>query len=107
MHIDTEKPIIFSLAQFCADFWRKVMANEAGLMLVFAEKYELKPNEAMMLPALFAVAAKKTGINKDELIAQAECNEELGNYLAEMAKKVGGTKAAKEEYEKFLEEKIA
>ena len=58
-----------------------------------------------MLPGLFQVAAQTTDLGEEELMKKAEFNQELGEYMVEMVKRVAKTDEAEEEYQKFLEEK--
>ena len=78
---------------------------KTALMYAFAKKFNLKPNEALLLPGLFQVAAQKTDLGEEELMKKAEFNQELGEYMVGMVKKVAETNEAAEEYQKFLEEK--
>ena len=78
---------------------------KTALMYAFAKKFNLKPNEALLLPGLFQVAAQKTDLGEEELMKKAEFNQELGEYMVEMVKKVDKTDEEEEEYQKFLEEK--
>ena len=80
-------------------------SDEDSIDVSFAKKFNLKPNEALLLPGLFQVAAQKTDLGEEELMKKAEFNQELGEYMVEMVKKVAKTDEAEEEYQKFLEEK--
>ena len=78
---------------------------KTALMYAFAKKFNLTTNEALLLPGLFQVAAQKTDLGEEELMKKAEFNQELGEYMVGMVKKVAETNEAAEEYQKFLEEK--
>lgn len=64
----------------------------------FANKYDLGPDVAYVLPAVFESAAKKVGRPTSELLSLAiYYNRPLGEYLADCARKV-----AKEDREKSI-----
>tara|TARA_R100000544_G_C2222455_1_gene58407 strand:+ start:1293 stop:1541 length:249 start_codon:yes stop_codon:yes gene_type:complete len=70
-------------------------------MVAFAEKYELKPIEAMFLAGLFEKAVEVSEKPLAEVVKLATCNAEVGGYIAELARKVGATPEAAVEYKKF------
>ena len=80
------------------------MENETAEIAVFAERYGLKPIEAMVLPGLFEKAAQIVEKPARAVInAATYSNDELGEYVAGMARKLAETEAVKQEYQNFLE----
>jgi hypothetical protein len=83
---------------------RKLMENETAEIAVFAERYGLKPIEAMVLPGLFEKAAQIVEKPARAVInAATYTNNELGEYVAGMARKLAETETVKQEYQNFLE----
>ena len=63
--------------------------SHAAELATFAARFSLSPSQAVVLPALFEKAAEKTGREVRALISQATfSNQELGEYLAEVAQTV-------------------
>lgn len=75
------------------------------LMYSFAEKFDLQPSEAMLLPGVFEVAAKAVRMDQERLIQRAGLNQELAEYIVELVKELAQTTMGKEMYEDFLEER--
>jgi len=57
-------------------------------LVVFAMARGLAPNEAMVLPALFEKAADEVGMSVRGLISSATYSNEVGEYLAKVAREV-------------------
>lgn len=57
-------------------------------LATFAERHNINPVAAVVLPALFSRAANKVEMDENELIAQSLTNPALGNYMAELANKL-------------------
>ena len=74
-------------------------------MYSFAEKFDLQPSEAMLLPSVFEVAAKAVRMDQERLIQRAGLNQELAEYIVELVKELAQTTMGKEMYEDFLEER--
>lgn len=56
---------------------------------VFASRFNIAPMDAYVLPTLFDFAAAKVGMTPRALVAEATFrNAELGEYLANAARKV-------------------
>ena len=58
-------------------------------LIAFAARFNIKPSEAHVLPALFERSASKVGMAPRALLAEATYrNNKLGHYMAECARKV-------------------
>ena len=82
------------------------MSVLVGKINVFANKYEVSPNVAMMLPAVFKNAASKVNMNVEELVdAATEKNAELALYLITIADKCANSKVGMERWNNFINNK--
>jgi len=83
-----------------------MMGVLVGKINVFANKYEVSPNVAMMLPAVFKNAASKVNMNVEELVdAATEKNAELALYLITIADKCANSKVGMERWNNFINNK--
>ncbi|HAG73531.1 MAG TPA: hypothetical protein DCL66_15140 [Gammaproteobacteria bacterium] len=73
---------------------------------VFAKKYGVPPNVAMMLPAIFKNAAGKVDMDVEDLVDVAtEKNAELALYLITIADKCANSKVGMERWNDFINNK--
>jgi|TARA_R100000995_G_C3464580_1_gene114998 hypothetical protein len=69
----------------------------------FALRHKLTPIEAMVLPELFRRGAVMTEEELWSFTYKAFKITEVGQYLAQQARELGATDAAKELYDEFLQ----
>lgn len=64
-------------------------------LVAFAGRFNLSPDEAVVLPALFEKAASEVNMPRAALVAEATYrNIKLGEYLAQVAREVAQKVAA-------------
>ena len=73
----------------------------------FARLHVLTAAESMMLPALFRKGAAATEETLSAFANKALQIKELGDYVAEMARRLAATEDGKKLYAEFLQEGVA
>jgi len=73
----------------------------------FARQYDLEPIAAMLLPGLFRKASAETDVELLALSIRALGIKELGDYLADRARVLSETDAAKEIWAEYIQEGAA
>jgi hypothetical protein len=73
----------------------------------FARQYDLEPIAAMLLPGLFRKASAETDVELLALSTRALGIKELGDYLADRARVLSETDAAKEIWAEYIQEGAA
>ena len=73
----------------------------------FARQHDLEPIEAMLLPGLFRKASQQTDVKLLALTAKSLEVAEVGEYLADRARVLSETDAAKEIWAEYIQEGAA
>ena len=68
----------------------------------FARQHDLEPIEAMLLPGLFRKASQQTDVKLLALTAKSLEVAEIGEYLADRARVLSETDAAKEIWAEYI-----
>jgi len=68
----------------------------------FARQHDLEPIEAMLLPGLFRKASQQTDVKLLALTAKSLEVAEVGEYLADRARVLSETDAAKEIWAEYI-----
>jgi hypothetical protein len=110
LHIDTHARIMQSHLQENVMTDREMTVEEQLLHSdchKFARLYVLTAAESMMLPALFRKGAAATEETLSAFADQALQIKELGEYVADMARRLAATEDGKKLYAEFLREGAA
>tara|TARA_R100001443_G_scaffold105422_1_gene114400 strand:- start:342 stop:584 length:243 start_codon:yes stop_codon:yes gene_type:complete len=71
----------------------------------FAIRFDLGPNEALWIPAVFDRCGAKVEMSRQDLVQEAKSNLKLAQYLVDVIKRLAGSEEGIELYQEFLAER--